>query len=258
VKIYIITDLEGIAGVARWDQTGADQPGYAQATRLMTEELRACVAGIQSAAPGAEIWVWDAHGPGSIDVERFPRGALLLNRGGIEPPYYMDGSFDAVFFLGQHARAGTPRANLCHTYSSHTVASYRINGLELGEFGCRAALAGSFGIPTVFVSGDDAMAAEARALIPGIYVAQVKRGLGPQLALHMAPEDARDLVRQRAAEATAHITDVPCFVLEGPPYVQKIRLCGRADAGYLLRTGFRQEDATTFTKQADRLQDLQV
>lgn len=258
MKIYIITDLEGIAGVARWDQTGADQPGYAQATRLMTEELRACVAGIQSVAADAEIWVWDAHGPGSIDVERFPRGALLLNRGPIEPPAFLDGSFDAVFFLGQHAKAGTPNGNLAHTYSSQSYAWFKINDIELGEFGCRAALAGSLGVPTVFVSGDDTMLAEARALIPDIHGAQVKVGLGPQLALHLAPEDARDLVRDTAAQATAHLGEITPFTIPGPPYEQVIRIVGRTDPNHLLRQGFRQVDAQIYAKTAQRLQDLYV
>lgn len=258
MKVFVITDLEGIAGVARWDQTGRDQPGYAQASRLMTEELRACVAGIQSVKDQAEIWVWDAHGPGAIDVERFPRGALLINRGSIEPPYYLDPSFDAVFFLGQHARAGTLNGNLCHTYSSQTIAYYKINGIEMGEFGCRAALAGSLGIPTVFVSGDDTMAAEARALIPEIVVAQVKVGLSQQLALHLAPEDARELVREAAAQAIRKIGDIPPFVLEGPPYEQEIKVCGRVDTGNLVRAGFSQKDGTTFVKRAQRLQDLNI
>ena len=258
MKIYVITDLEGIAGVARWDQTGPDQPGYAQASRLMTEELRACVAGIQSVDGNAEIWVWDAHGPGAIDVERFPRGARLINRGAIEPPYFLDCTFDAVYFLGQHAKAGTLNGNLCHTYSSQTIASIRINGLEMGEFGCRAALAGSLGVPTVFVSGDDTMAAEARALIPGIFVAQVKVGLGPQLALHMAPEDARDLVRCTAAQAATHLGSMPPFVVKGPPFVQEIRVCGRVDTGHLVRAGFEPQDAITFVKRADRLENLYV
>lgn len=258
MKIYVITDLEGIAGVARWDQTGTDQPGYAQATRLMTEELRACVAGIQSVESSAEIWVWDAHGPGAIDVERFPRGALLINRGPIEPPYYLDASFDAVFFLGQHARAGTLNGNLCHTYSSQTIAYYKINGIELGEFGCRAALAGSLGIPTVFVSGDDTMAAEARALIPEIVVAQVKVGLGQQLALHLAPEDAREVVREAAAQAARRIGQIAPFVLDGPPFEQEIRVCGRVETSRLVRAGFEQLDATTFVKRAQRIQDLNV
>lgn len=254
----MITDLEGVAGVARWDQTGADSPGYAVAVRLFTEELRACVGGIQSAAPGADIWVWDAHGSGAVDLERFPRGARLLNRGPVYGPAGMDASFDAVFYLGQHAKAGTLNANLAHTYSSTSIEYLRINGLELGEFGCRAGLAGTYGVPTVFVSGDDKMAAEARALIPGIHCAQVKIGMGPELALHLAPEDARDLIRTVAAEATATIDAVAPLVLPGPPYEQEIRIWARTDPATYLARGFAQRDARTFVKKADRLQDLMI
>ncbi len=258
MKIYVITDLEGVAGVARWDQTGPGTPGYALAKRLLTEELRACVEGIHAVNAKAEIWVWDGHGPGGLDIEHFPAGAYLLNRGPIRPPYGLDESFDALFFLGQHARAGTVRANLAHTYSSRHIASYKINGWELGEFGCRAALAGAFGIPTVFVSGDDKMIAEAQALIPGIHGAQVKIGMGSQLALHLAPADARALIRKVAADATAHIGEIEPFVLPGPPYRQEVRIWGRAEGTDWLRRGFQQVDALTFVKEAQRLQDLDI
>ncbi|NLD71788.1 MAG: M55 family metallopeptidase [Chloroflexi bacterium] len=257
MKIYVLTDLEGVAGVSRWDQTGTDTPGYPQAVRLMTEELRACVAGIQQADPSAEIWVWDGHGPGSVDVDRFPRGARLLSRGPISPPYHLDESFDALFFLGQHAMAGTENANLAHTYSSASVEYYKINGQELGEFGCRAAMAGAMGVPTVFVSGDDKMAAEARALVPGIYAAEVKVGLGLQLALHMAPEDARDLIRDVAREATAHVQDIPPFVIPGP-YTQEIMVWGRTDPQSYMGRGFRLTGPRTLVKHADSLNDLSV
>ena len=258
MKVYVLTDLEGVAGVARWDQTGRDTYGYPQAVRLMTEELRACVAGIQAVDANAQIWVWDAHGCGSVDVERFPRGALLLNNGPLLPPYGLDPSFEALFFLGQHAQAGTRDGNLAHTYSSQGIERYRINGLEMGEFGCRAALAGSMGVPTVFVSGDDKMMAEARALIPGIYGAQVKIGLGPEMALHLAPEDARDLIRDTAAQAAAHRAEIPPFVISEPPYHHEIRIWARTEpTGYIAR-GYRRLDARTFAKQAERLQDLLI
>jgi len=258
MKIYILTDLEGVSGVARWDQTGADTPGYPQAVRLMTEELRACIFGIQDAVADAEIWAWDAHGCGSVDFERFPRGAKLLNNAHIPPPSHLDESFDALFFLGQHAKAGTMNGNLAHSYSSKSIEYIRINGIEMGEFGCRAALAGTLGVPTAFVSGDDTMMAEARALVPGIYGAQVKVGLGPQVALHLAPEDARDLIRQVAREATQHIADIEPFVIPGPPYEQEIRIWARTDpAGYVSR-GFEQLDARTFRKTADRLGDMVI
>jgi D-amino peptidase len=258
MKIYILTDLEGVSGVARWDQTGADTPGYPQAVRLMTEELRACVAGIHEAEADADIWVWDAHGCGSVDFERFPRGARLLNNGPMPPPAFLDGSFDALFFLGQHAKAGTLNGNLAHSYSSRNIEHIRINGVELGEFGGRAALAGTYGVPTVFVSGDDTMMAEARELVPGIYGAQVKIGLGPQIALHLAPEDAQDLIRSVAAEATAHVGDIAPYTLPGPPYEQELKIWARTDPAGYVRRGFEQVDARTFVKRADRLEELHI
>lgn len=258
MKIYILTDLEGVAGVARWDQTGRDTPGYPQAVRLMTEELRACVAGIQSVEPQADIWVWDGHGCGSIDFERFPRGAKLLNNGPVPKSGYLDESFDALFFLGQHAKAGTEGGNLAHTYSSVSVEYYKINGIELGELGCRAALAGAFGVPTVFVSGDDKVIAEARALIPNIRGAQVKTGLAPQVALHLAPEDAREVIREVAADATAHIDEIAPYVIPGPPYVQEVMIWARTDPTSYTSRGFQQTGPRTFVLQADRLQDLYI
>jgi len=258
MKIYILTDLEGVAGVARWDQTGRDTPGYPQAVRLLTEELRACVEGIQSTHPKADIWVWDAHGPGAIDFERFPRGAKLLSRGPVGPAAYLDSSFDALFFLGQHARAGTEDGNLAHTYSSKSIEHYKINGIEMGEFGCRAALAGSYGVPTVFVSGDDKMMVEARELVAGIYCAQVKVGLGPELALHLAPEDARDLIRSVAADAAAHIADIPPLTIPGPPYEQEIMIWGRSEPLSYIRRGCERVGPRRFIKRADRLEDLLI
>lgn len=263
MKVYILTDLEGVAGVARWDQTGRDSPGYPQAVRLLTAEVCACIAGIRSVDPAAEIWVWDAHGPGGIDVEGLPRGAKLLNNGPVPRGGFLDESFDALFFLGQHAKAGTRDGNLAHSYSSKSIEYIRINGLELGEFGCRAALAGDHGVPTVFVSGDDKMAAEARDLIPHIVCAVVKSGLGPQVALHLAPEDARDVIRAKSAEAVSLAPEMQPFTPfaaqpEGQDhrFRQEIRIWGRTDPIFLLTMGFAQVSARTFVKEADSLLDL--
>ena len=258
MKVYILTDLEGVSGVARWDQCAADGPGYPQAVRLMTAELVACIEGIQLVDAKAEIWVWDAHGCGSVDFERLPRGAKLLNNAHLPRHGFLDASFDALFFLGQHAKADTRDANLAHSYSSKNIEYIKINGIELGEFGCRAALAGTLEVPTVFVSGDDKMMAEARELIPNVYGAQVKTGLGPQIALHLAPEDAHDVIRTVAAEATAHIADVQPYVMPGPPYEQEIKIWARTDPVSYTSRGYTQVDARTFIKRADRLEDLLV
>ncbi|MBC7239597.1 MAG: hypothetical protein H5T71_05815, partial [Chloroflexi bacterium] len=69
---------------------------------------------------------------------------------------------------------------------------------------------------------------------------------------------ARDLIRDVAAQATAHYQEIAPFVISGPPYTQEIRICGRTDAQPYLARGCEQVDACTFIKRADRLQDLLI
>src|SRR5207302_1705255 len=85
-------------------------------------------------------------------VPGIPRGLAMMQN--------LDGSYDAALFIGYHARAGTPRAILDHTYSG-TIAGVRVNGTEVGETGINAYLAGHHGVPVVLVTGDWAVTAEA-------------------------------------------------------------------------------------------------
>ena len=258
MRIFVITDLEGVAGVQRWTQTREAGAQNEQAIRLLTAEVNAAVDGILDAVPEADVVVWDGHGSGAIDVERLHGRARFIPRGPIAPPYFLDEGFDALIFLAQHAMAGTRDAPLSHTYSSQSIAYYKLNGMLMGEFGCRAALAGSLGIPTVFISGDDKVVAEARALVPGIYGATVKQGRGVELAIHLSPPAARTLIRQVAAEATQHIADIPPFVLQ-PPYELEIRLLENVDAGrYRHHMGTEQLDDRTFVMRSERLSDLPI
>jgi D-amino peptidase len=258
MKAFVITDLEGVAGVQRWQQTRERGPQNEQAIRLLTAEVNAAVDGILDAVPGADIVVWDGHGSGGINVETLHAGARFIPRGPIAPPYTLDEGYDALYYVGQHAMAGTPNAPLSHTYSSRTIDYYKLNGILMGEFGCRAALAGRYGIPTVFLSGDDKAVAEARALVPGIYGAPVKEGRGIELAIHLSPQRARQLIREMAAEATRHLGDIPPFVLSAP-YEQEIRVLKNVDvSGYRRRAGAEQLDDRTFVLRSDRLSDLSI
>src|SRR5213595_776288 len=76
----------------------------------------------------------------------------------------IDSGFDAALFIGYHARAGTPHAVLDHTYADR-IHEVRLNGRPVGELGINAALAGVSGVPVALVSGDAALAAEAKELL---------------------------------------------------------------------------------------------
>jgi D-amino peptidase len=252
LKIHVITDLEGAAMVFRFDQTRMAEatPAKLEAMRLLTGEVNACIDGILDVDPDADVVVWDGHGSGGIVYELVHERARLLPHRHTPAPYGLDETFDALFFVGQHAMAGTPAAPLAHTYSSLTVEYYKLNGRPIGEFGMRAYMAGTlFGVPTVFLSGDDKAVAEARALVPALVGVATKEGLGLESALSLAPGRARRLIREGAARAAELARDrrIPPVKL-APPYEWEVRVKEgqeQALSGYLKRDGARQLDERT-------------
>jgi D-amino peptidase len=220
MKWFILTDLEGVAGVERWDQTYEDAPHRPEAMKLLGREVSAAVAGICDADPAAEVDVWDGHGPGGLYPEDVKPPARYLREG--DPHREIDNSYAGLLFVGQHAMAGTYHGPLCHTYSSRSVAYYRLNGSFVGEFGARALISGAAGVPTIYLAGDDKACLEARVWVPEIVTAATKRGLGLQRAEHLSTQASCDLIRRTAAEACRRAAEIPPITME-PPYELEIR-----------------------------------
>ena len=64
MKVFIVSDMEGVAGIVKWQQTtGGDSPAYQEGRKLYTEEINAAVRGAK-AAGACEIVVMDCHGAG--------------------------------------------------------------------------------------------------------------------------------------------------------------------------------------------------
>ena len=64
MKVFVIADMEGVAGICRWDQVVAGKPGYEEGRILYTEELNAAVRGA-FAAGATDVVVMDCHGAGT-------------------------------------------------------------------------------------------------------------------------------------------------------------------------------------------------
>jgi D-amino peptidase len=199
------------------------------------------------------VIVFDGHGTGGIVFEALhPRVQVIMHGHGMKVAHQLDASFDALFFVGQHAMAGTPDAPLCHSYSSRTVEYYKLNGELIGEIGCLAAVAGAMGVPTAFLSGDDKACAEAQALISEMVTVATKQGLGVELALHLSAERARQAIREGASRAVRSLKGMAPLVLD-PPYALEIRVQeGRSLGGYLER-GMERLDARTVVKRGTDL-----
>jgi len=212
MKIYILTDLEGVGGVVLGQQIEPGGSLYAEARHLLTQEVNAAVEG--ALAGGAtEVLVRDGHGANSgynfIFNELHPGAEYMMGSPTESYLDEIDESFDGVFQLGAHAMAGTMHAVLEHTQSSQAWEEMRVNGRPMSEMGFCAAMAGELGVPCLLVTGDQAVCDEARDLLgPEVDVAVTKVGLSRHCAIMKPPKVVRDLIRERARAAMGKIGKV--------------------------------------------------
>jgi D-amino peptidase len=217
MKLFISADIEGVGGVVRGEQSSRDASDYAHARKLMTAEVNAAIRGAFDGG-ATEVVVADAHhiGLNLISDEVDERAGQIIGTprrlGMMEG---VDKGFDAAFFIGYHASAGTPKGVIAHSYRRR-VAEIKLNDRKVGEVGFNAALAGHFGVPVVLISGDEAACAEARALLPHIFAVPVKKGLGAYAAACLHPKQAQNLICQSAREAISRVSSRAPFVVSSP------------------------------------------
>lgn len=217
IKVYILTDLEGVAGVHKFEHCSPEGDFYLRSQRLLTREVNAAVEGCFSRGVD-EVVVWDGHGPGGINPEELHTEAKLLAGSMESHNCGMDESFDALLIIGQHAMNRVPQANLCHTYSSRSISEMRLNDEPIGELGMRTILAGFLNIPLVFVAGDDKACQEAEELVGEVKTVAVKEGLGRESCLALSPKKARAKINRGVSEALSHYQDFTPY-REEPPFV---------------------------------------
>lgn len=203
MRIYMSVDMEGITGVAVGKQVQPGEKDYDRFRRLMTQDANAAIEGALEAGV-TEIVVSDGHGPMSnLLVEEIHASARLMSGSNklLGQMEGIDGGYDAAFLVGYHQREGGGDGILNHTLIGRIVYEVRVNGEPADEALINAGLAGAFGVPVALITGDSAVCAEAERRLPGVVTAPVKEALDRYVGLSLAPERARALIRQKAAEA---------------------------------------------------------
>lgn len=215
-SVFVVTDGEGVAGICRQEQT---EPTDNELRQLLTGEVNAAVDGFL--AGGAdEVVVWDGHdGSRTLSATTIHDRAKLVI-GDIYPLMTFDRGYAAVAFVGQHSKAGTSAAIMAHSYNSLGIQNMLLNGKPVGEIEVTAALAGSFGIPVIFLSGDQAAARELHGIVPDAVTAEVKEGLARYSCITLSAAAARDLIRERAASAARKIGSIRPYRVNGPVTLQ--------------------------------------
>lgn len=208
MKVVISVDMEGVCGVSSWVQVSPPEFGglvsgaeYERARTRMTQEAAAAALGALEAGT-KNVLVNDSHDTmRNLIPELLPEG-VRFTTGGDKPLSMVQGvdekGVGALLYVGYHARAGSERGPLAHTWNGY-VSNVRINGRNTGEYGINALVAGHYDVPVVFACGDNVAMSEIRdELGKQVFCVSVKEGLGTYSALHLHPLEAQRLIHEGA------------------------------------------------------------
>lgn len=208
MNVFILTDLEGIAGVDTIDCMDRTGGLYQQARRALVDELNlACKVCQENGAQ--TVYYLDGHGGGGNIIEAEVDPALVKCSLAQWQQLLRDGAIDCQIEIGCHARPGTIGGFLDHTTSSRSIYRHCINGKEYSELGLHALLCGRYNVPIVFCSGDEVACQQAKEYVPEIFTAAVKKSEVRNTAVTYP--DAKERLSTGLAEALKNYKSVrPC------------------------------------------------
>jgi D-amino peptidase len=258
MRVHIISDMEGVAGIANATQTNAGAALYEEGRKLYTEEINAAIRGAFTGG-ATDVCVMDHHGAGNgfsfnslVPDLLDPRCEYVVQEEWTEYTGFLEEGCDACLLVGMHAMAGTPDGVLNHTVSGMSWQNLWFNGTLVGESGINAAFVGHWEVPIALVTGDEASCREASALLgEGLTTVSVKRGIGTRGARMIPPVRARELIEEGAATALRNLSAVQAFD-PGRPAEIKVEFKNTTDPAKLAgRGGVEQLDARTIVSRAD-------
>jgi D-amino peptidase len=217
-KVFISVDMEGVTGTVQPAQLGPQGFEYGRAREWMTGEALAAIEAAKAAGAG-EIVVADSHGNAqSLLLDALPPDVRVV-RGFPRPLSMMQGidaTFQAAIFIGYHASEQTFEAVRGHTFSSARLLGVKLNGQEVAEGIFNAAIAGHFGVPVVFVSGDRPAVTQLQKVAPWVEGVIVKEPLGYHSALTLTPARGQALIRDGVRRALARLGQMQPYRVKTP------------------------------------------
>ena len=217
-KIYILTDLEGVSGGYKFSQTREkDTPQNIQACEYFMDDLSAVIRGLKDGG-ATEILVIDGHGNQCVIPHMMEPGVNYLTGVPRSTVYWgLDSSWIGMVQFGAHAMNGTKDGVLHHTMSSKSEKKYWYNGVEVGEVVQCATIAGYYGVPTILVTGDEAVCRETRRFLGDACITvAVKKGIGREAALLYPFEQTRKALYEGARKAMEAIPECKPYTMDIP------------------------------------------
>lgn len=185
MEYLIAVDLEGVHGVKGEALKGLspDMADYKIAVENAHLEINAAARALFESGAKTVV-VWDNHGAGvNLKKECLDSRVILWQKiPNRRMAFCKEFNFNAILFMGYHAKAGEPGGVLAHTYNSKNIQYIKINGTQVGELTIDSIVAGTYGLKPIFASSDDIALKEIENLVPNIVTVKTKKALGRNAA----------------------------------------------------------------------------
>lgn len=197
MKLYIMTDMEGICGINSWkEQIDSDEDGYLS-RKFLTNEVNAFIEGAFNGG-ASEIVVADGHNGGhNLLIDKMDKRAKIIDgRPGDLILPYLDDDYDGLFIVGAHSMMGVYNGVLNHSFSSKSFYEIKINDQSIGEIGIIMILASSYKIPIFAISGDEKACEEAQNKLENIFTIKTKKGISRYASIFSNPQVINEKIRK--------------------------------------------------------------
>lgn len=218
MKIFIMVDMEGVSGVTDLNkQATPGAPDYQRAREYLMSDVNAAIEGVIEAG-AKEILVFDMHHYGlNILLDKInPQAKVIIGKPAkIYPLLKLDEFYRGMMMIGYHAMAGTTGGMITHSYAS-SIKNLYLNNVLIGEIGMEAAIAGTYEVPLIMVSGDSKAMEEGKDLPTDFEKAVVKYAINEHSAICLPLSVTRKIIKEKAKAAIKRIKEFKPYLVASP------------------------------------------
>lgn len=224
LRVLVYHDMEGLTGQSDPNTFRFSHPErYAVGRTYLTGDVNAVVAGLFDGGAD-EVHIVDGHGSGNPEpdllLDQLDERAELVSRSEVFDAYVdltEPGAYDAIAVVGMHAKTGSGG------FASHTYTlgiDFVLNGMAVTETEIVGYSWGRVGVPVIFASGDDRLAADLAEPMPWVEFVTVKTATSASSANPRPVDEARAEMQEAAARAMANHRSARAMRLVEPATAQ--------------------------------------
>ncbi len=253
-KKFIIMLYEEGASLDRKDQW-VGRFGSTLSLQRMVADCNTAVEAIVAA--GAEAYVCDVYNLGRDVIEsELTKKAKRVSTGELKK--LCSEGVDGAMLIGTHAMNSAPNAFGSYSIAEATWQKYSVNGKEYGDIGFATIFFGSYNVPIVAVSGDEAAVKECLALTGDIPCAIVKKAQKRNVAIAtMTGEEAEKQIAKACTEGIRNCKNYIPYTVSAPYYIQveykRADYCDEAIWCYINHGGLKRVSTLVAEKYVEKI-----